>query len=146
LFKLGEDAPMDRSFWNQVIEVRDAVSKQLEGLRVAGQIGSSLNAEVDLYCGTELFQQLRRLDDELRFVTITSYARVHRETERDGQGRHYTLANGDEVWITVAPSEQRKCIRCWHHRQEVGSIPEHPDLCGRCVENVDGAGEVRRFA
>jgi isoleucyl-tRNA synthetase len=37
-------------------------------------------------------------------------------------------------------------MRCWHHRDDVGSSGEHPDLCGRCVDNVAGTGEVRRFA
>ncbi|MCG2600338.1 MAG: hypothetical protein KBO59_22810, partial [Achromobacter sp.] len=50
------------------------------------------------------------------------------------------------VWITARASEHPKCIRCWHHRDDVGTHAEHPDLCGRCVENVAGPGEVRRFA
>jgi isoleucyl-tRNA synthetase len=101
---------------------------------------------VDLYCGTELYQQLQRLEDELRFVTITSYARVHRETERDGMGMHHTLTSGDELWITVAPSEYQKCIRCWHHREDVGLVAEQPNICARCLANVEGEGEVRRYA
>ncbi|MCI0507346.1 MAG: isoleucine--tRNA ligase [Gammaproteobacteria bacterium] len=137
---------LDNAFWQLVLEVREAVSKRLEELRVAGEIGSSLDAEVDLYCGSELYQQLTRLEDELRFVLITSYARVHRETERDDQGIHHLLSTGDELWIAVQASAHEKCIRCWHHREDVGSNKEHPELCGRCINNVAGDGEQRCYA
>lgn len=140
------DEVMGLAFWQQVLEVRDAVSKELEQLRVAGGIGSSLNAEVDLYCGAEIYQQLLKLEDELHFVLITSYARLHRDTEKTGDTVHVTLSNGDELWVAVSPSAHNKCTRCWHHREDVGVIAEHPELCGRCVENIDGDGEQRRFA
>ena len=136
---------MNDAFWSQVLEVRDAVSKQLEQLRIAGGVGSSLAAEVDLYCGTEIYHKLGLLEDELRFALITSYARIHRDTERSDDSIHYTLSNGDEIWVTVAPSAFSKCERCWHHREDVGSHAEHPTLCGRCVDNVDGDGEPRKF-
>ena len=51
-----------------------------------------------------------------------------------------------EVALLVTPSEQEKCVRCWHYRADVGSVPEHPEICGRCVENVCGPGETRRVA
>jgi len=146
LFELDADDALGRKFWQQVLEVRVAVGKELERLRVAGGIGSSLDAEVDLFCGTELFAQLRTLENELRFVLISSEARVHRDTGHGDDSVHFTLSTGDEVWIAVAPSEYVKCARCWHHRVDVGSQPAYPDLCGRCVDNVEGAGEVRRFA
>ncbi|MEJ2347280.1 MAG: isoleucine--tRNA ligase [Gammaproteobacteria bacterium] len=146
LFALDEQTPMNSVFWGQVIEVREAVSKELERLRVAGGIGASLDAEVDLYCGQELYTQLMRLEDELRFVLITSEARVHRDYDKTDDAVHFTLSSNDEVWVVVSPSEHEKCVRCWHHRADVGANAEHPELCGRCVENVAGSGEQRRFA
>jgi len=144
----GDDQAADDSltFWEQVIAVRDIVGKELERLRVAGGIGAGLDAEVDLYCGRELHDQLQRLGDELRFVFITSDARVHATTVVPDEAAHFTLASGDEFWVTVAPSEHAKCVRCWHHRADVGRHAEHPELCGRCVTNVAGGGELRRFA
>jgi isoleucyl-tRNA synthetase len=50
------------------------------------------------------------------------------------------------VWIEVVPSTQPKCVRCWHLRSDVGIDPRHPELCARCVLNVEGPGEERRFA
>ena len=140
------DETMNLSFWQQVLEARDAVSKELEQLRVAGGIGSSLAADVNLYCGAEIFQRLSSLEDELRFVLITSSANVYRDTEKTDDAVHVKLENGDEIWVAVMPSEFNKCTRCWHHREDVGVEKKHPELCGRCVNNIDGDGELRQFA
>ncbi len=142
----GSDDEWGQTFWNQVLEVRQVVKKELEQLRVAGGIGGSLDAEVDLYCGSELKGLLERLGEELRFVLITSDARVHGTTVVPDDATHFTLDSGDELWVQVAPSGHPKCVRCWHHRQDVGVDGEHPELCGRCVENVVGDGEQRQFA
>ena len=142
----AEDPNMGLAFWQQVQEVREAMGKELEQLRVAGGIGSSLDARVALYCGEELFQKLQPLGDELRFVLISSDASLARETAKTDDSVHYTLSTNDELWVAVAPSAAPKCTRCWHHREDVGSNAEHPELCGRCVDNVEGAGEQRQFA
>jgi len=141
---LGE---LDLGYWGEVIEVRDAVNKELERLRNAGEIGANLQAEVSLYCGRELHDRLASLGDELRFVLITSTAELALVTgEPPAEAMHYTLENGDELWVAVAASAHRKCTRCWHYREDVGSHAEHPELCGRCVDNVAGEGETRSFA
>ena len=135
---------VDMRRWQQVLAVREAVRKELEKLRVAGAIGSSLDAEVDLYCEPELMQGLGSLGDELRFALITSYARVHGDEPRPKDA-----VAGEEVtglWVKVAASKHTKCVRCWHHREDVGADKKHPELCSRCATNVDGPGETRRFA
>ncbi len=140
------DEVFGAAFWEQVLQVREVVKKELEKLRVAGSIGGSLDAEVDLYCGSELKSQLEQLGDELRFVLITSAARVYGTAVIPDTATHYTLESNAELWIGAVPSPQTKCVRCWHHREDVGSHNEHPELCGRCVENVAGEGEQRRYA
>ena len=144
----GDEQTADQAlaFWDRVIEMRDCVNKELEALRVAGGIGAGLDAEVDLYCGREILETLEKLEDELRFVLITSDARLHIADTPPPEGQHYTLSTNDEIWVAVAPSPHPKCIRCWHHRPDVGSHPDHPELCGRCVENVAGKGETRKHA
>jgi isoleucyl-tRNA synthetase len=143
---LGDDGGMDMAYWAQVMEVRELVYKELERVRVAGGIGSGLEAEVDLWCGRELYELLARLGDELRFVLITSAARAHPVAEPPRDAVHFTLGSKDEMWVQVTPSSHTKCVRCWHLREDVGSHAEHPELCGRCVDNVAGQGEVRHFA
>ena len=123
--------------------LREAVTRELEKLRVAGAIGSSLDAEVEIWCNGDSRRLLEQLEDELRFVFITSYARVH-DAGQANDATDEILSEG--IKIRAAASSHEKCVRCWHHREDVGSDPAHPELCGRCVENVAGGGEVRCHA
>src|SRR5699024_5744862 len=104
---------LDRGFWEQVIAVRDAVTGELEKARNAGTVGSSLAAEVDLYCPADLKQTLEQLDDELRFVLITSYARLHALDARPDDAAAVALDNGTELFVRISASEHAKCTRCW---------------------------------
>ena len=146
LFELDADESMNMAFWQTVMEVRTVVSKELEGLRADKTIGSSLDAEVVLYCDEGLQTTLTQLGDELRFVMITSQASVQPLAEATENSIAATLNNGAELKVQVAASDAAKCVRCWHHRSDVGDHAEHPELCGRCVENVAGDGEQRQFA
>ncbi len=130
--------------WDKLIQVRIAVAKALEPLRVDGKIGSSLDAEVTLYCDADYHAMLTKLEDELRFVLITSYASVEPLSTKTSSAADAGLEHG-EIWIDASASTFDKCVRCWHHREDIGQNTYHPELCGRCVENVDGSGEQRRF-
>jgi isoleucyl-tRNA synthetase len=143
LVPLPESDPFDRVFWERVLAVRVAVGPALETARKADLIGSSLDAELDLYCHDDLYETLNRLGDELRFVLIASGVRLHPIAERPDSASDTELQG---LAVRVTPSRHPKCVRCWHHRADVGTHGEHPELCGRCVENVAGPGEIRRFA
>jgi len=142
LAELPADAELGADYWNQVMAVKTAVNKELETQRNAGNLKASLEAEVTLYCDDALTALLNKLGDELRFVLITSQAKVlpladaadAAETEVDG------------LKVSVVKTAAAKCERCWHHREDVGANAEHEGLCGRCVENVAGEGESRSFA
>lgn len=118
--------------WGRIRALRALATKRLEELRAAGQIGSSLQASVTYYADGADYALLAGLGDDLRFVLITSAARVER-------------AEGD-TRVEAFPSPHPKCDRCWHHRADVGADPQHPGLCGRCVSNLFGPGEERRHA
>ena len=133
-----------RAFWGRVMQVRSVVSRELERMRKEGVIGSSLDAEVDLYCSEALLDELRRLGDELRFVLITSEARLHPAAERPGRG------GGERVGRPVhrgARQRLRQVLpmlaspRGRGRRQRASGA-----VAGRCVENVAGEGEARHFA
>ncbi len=143
LFALDAEGGFDRAFWDKLTNVRTEVSKHLEAARKEGAIGSSLDAEVDLYCDEGLSATLSKLEDELRFVLITSYARVHPVADKPAEAKATEL---DGLFVQVSASDHAKCERCWHHREDVGSNSAHPTLCGRCVENIETAGEQRKFA
>jgi len=145
--EVAESKELGLQEWKLIAETRDVVNKELEQLRTAGGIGSGLAAEVAIYCGRELYDVLHKLGDELRFVLITSYASIQPVTDTPpAEAQHYTLSSNDELWVAVSPSAHEKCVRCWHHREDVGTHKEHPELCGRCIENVEGSGEERFYA
>ena len=144
LFEL-DNAETERKRWKRVIQVRDAVSKSIETVRKEGKAGSSLAVEVDVWLDGDLLDAVVSMGDELRFVLLTSEARVGPLSSAPEGAERSRLEEGDMALI-VTPSEQEKCVRCWHYREDVGSDPEHPEICGRCVENIFGAGESRQVA
>ena len=143
-FELPEPGPPDLD-WGRLIEVRDSVSKALEELRVADVIGSGLDASVEIFADGALLEALQSLGDELRFVFITSQARARPVNEAPA-GEGQVRIDGNGYSVAAAATAFEKCIRCWHRRLDVGSVSGHPEICGRCAENVDGPGEIRQFA
>ena len=115
-------------------EVRTEINKQLEEVRIAGAIGSSLQAEVEIRASGDRLKVLQSLEDDLKFIFITSRADV------------IEVGSAQEESITVKPSSFEKCARCWHYRSDVGEDPARPQLCSRCLLNLYGDGEDRKFA
>lgn len=137
-----QEEKMNSHFWETIREVRDAVNKEIENQRNAGKIGSALEADVKLYCDAELKQQLDKLGNELKFVLITSSAEVY---SANGQANKIaTEVPG--LQLAVVPINLQKCERCWHRTADIGKNTNYPTLCLRCVENVEGKGEVRKYA
>ncbi|CAI8408310.1 MAG: Isoleucine--tRNA ligase [Halieaceae bacterium] len=137
------DDNLDAAFWSEMVVVRQQVNKALELAREQGTLRGSLDAEVALYAGPELAERLRSLGEELRFVLITSEATVASLDEAPSEAYE---AEGMALRIVAVPSTSEKCERCWHRRPDVGEHATHPTLCGRCVTNIEGPGEVRHFA
>jgi isoleucyl-tRNA synthetase len=129
--------------WPALIALKADVARDLERLRAAGAIGSSLEADVWVHAPAAQARRFEAIRDELRFLLITSEAHV---VETDTPPASTVPASEPGVWIEVKPSEQPKCVRCYQLRRDVGSDPRHPELCARCVVNVEGPGEERLFA
>lgn len=143
LATLPENIDMNYAYWEKLQLIRNTVNKELESLRNTGKLGSGLEGDVQLYAEPELKQQLDALKDELRFVLITSAATVN---AADGDLTDAVKTEFPGLWLKVTPVSYQKCERCWHRRADIGMNAAHPTLCGRCVENIDGKGEVRKFA
>jgi isoleucyl-tRNA synthetase len=129
--------------WLTILNVRDEVNRVLEAARKEEIIGATLQANVSIYAGEELSSKLAALGDELRFVLLTSGVTVETVTAQP-EGTQATEIDG--LFIKVAATTAEKCERCWHYCDDVGAEPAHPEICGRCVSNVDGDGEQRQFA
>ncbi|HBS51972.1 MAG TPA: isoleucine--tRNA ligase, partial [Coxiellaceae bacterium] len=141
-FDLSQDE-ITANDWSDIQNYRTAVNKELEKLRASNVIGSSLEAAVTLYCDDKVLSVLSKLKEDLRFVLITSAATA----------QHIASAPQDAIITGIAglklialPSLHKKCVRCWHYREDVGSDKDHPELCARCADNLFGAGETRCFA
>jgi len=117
--------------WARIRAIRDVANKEIEALRAAGQVGSSLQAALTIGANAADHALLASLGDDLRFVTITSQA---------------VLSDAAELAVQVTPSTATKCERCWHYRDDVGADAAHPTICGRCTSNLYGAGETRTVA
>jgi isoleucyl-tRNA synthetase len=140
----AQGSPDQRRWWSDLLAMREAASRVLEGMRKAGAIGSSLDAEVTIHADADLRARYADAAGELRFFFITSEVTLADAVAGPTDAERVELADG-EAWISAKVSDAAKCVRCWHHRVDVGSHAQHPELCGRCVENVDGSGETRRW-
>jgi isoleucyl-tRNA synthetase len=143
LFGLAEGEELNNEFWAEIQAVRGAVNKLLEDARKEKTIGGALQAEVTLFADDALAAKIYKLEDELRFVLLTSAAKVKPLGEKTDAAQATDI---EGLFVEVAAAEGEKCDRCWHHTPDVGTIEGHEKICGRCVSNVEGEGEVRKFA
>ncbi|SVD10946.1 uncharacterized protein METZ01_LOCUS363800, partial [marine metagenome] len=136
----SSEGSISDSDWEQVLKIRSEVNKIIESSRNSGLIGSSLEAEIELFCSVDLEKLLGKFSQELKFIFITSEAKV---LPKNGEGEETDL---EGLKVRVNKTLNKKCERCWHSRPEVGSINDHPQLCSRCLENIEGNGETRLYA
>lgn len=132
LAPLPEDAVLSAADFDRLLALREQVAKVLEPMRANGVIGAALDAEIAVSANAGLAAKWQPLAEELRFLFISGDVTV-------------TPVQADEVFVLAQPTDKPKCVRCWHHRADVGANPQHPELCGRCVGNVEGPGEDRRW-
>lgn len=135
---------VSESDWQAILNVKETVNKAYEIARTDKVINANLSANVTVYAPDTIMASLNRLGDELKFVFISSQASVKPFAEKPSD---VTYSDEDsQVAVVVKPATGEKCIRCWHIREDIGINPAHPEICGRCAENVEGQGEVRHYA
>ncbi|WP_431022121.1 isoleucine--tRNA ligase [Erwinia rhapontici] len=144
LFSLEDNQPMNDSYWAELLKVRGEVNKVIEQARADKRIGGSLEASVTLYADADLATKLTSLGEELRFVLLTSGAKVADYAQATDDAQQSDVVKG--LKIALQKAEGEKCPRCWHYTSDIGQNAEHADVCGRCVSNVAGSGEQRKFA
>lgn len=135
---------VSESDWQAILNVKETVNKAYEIARTDKVINANLSADVTVFAPDSTVQSLNKLGDELKFVLISSQASVKPFAEKPSD---VTYSDEDsQVAVVVKPATGEKCIRCWHIREDIGINPAHPEICGRCAENVEGQGEVRHYA
>ena len=133
LAPLPADSPLSAEEFDRLVELRERVAAVLEPMRASREIGAALEAEITLRCGVAEQNRLAPLAGELRFLLISGDVTIEPDDE------------AVDIGITATPTDKPKCVRCWHHQADVGSVPEHPEICGRCVSNIEGPGEDRQW-
>jgi len=142
LFEL-DDGLYDKAFWEDTRGLINSVNEAIEIMRGDKVIRGSLEATVHIQPRSpEQRDFLSKWGDELRYILIVSEAIVESDQIDPPVSKYET----PEYFIWVNKNGDPKCVRCWHQRADVGQSEEHPELCGRCIENVTGSGEVRRIA
>ncbi|MCL1497799.1 isoleucine--tRNA ligase [Xanthomonas nasturtii] len=132
LAPLPADAALTSADVDKLLALREQVAKVLEPMRANGAIGAALEAEITVAADAQTAARWQPLAEELRFLFISGDVTV-------------TAASTDDIFVSAQPTTKAKCVRCWHHQASVGSDPRHPELCSRCVSNIEGPGEVRRW-
>jgi len=121
----------DLNDWKNILEIRGFVNKKIEELREKGVVGSSLQSVIQISAPADIFNSLKVFNDELKFIFISSKV---------------TIKKNEKLEINVNKSEHQKCERCWHYCKDVGFNEKHKELCGRCLKNLYGDGEIRLYA
>ncbi len=132
LAPLPADAALTSADFDKLLVLREQVAKVLEPMRANGAIGAALEAEITVAADAQTAARWQPLAEELRFLFISGDVTV-------------TAASTDDIFVSAQPTTKAKCVRCWHHHASVGSDPRHPELCSRCVSNIEGPGEQRRW-
>ena len=125
------NSDLSNADWKRMLEIKEDVNQGIEESRAAGVIKGSLDASIELILNADDFNLANKFASEMHFFLIVSECNI---------------LQGDSFKISVSQSSAEKCVRCWHRNQSVGSSSKHPELCNRCVENLDGPGEDRKFA
>jgi isoleucyl-tRNA synthetase len=139
---LPTNAALSVENFESVFALRDAVSKVLEPMRVSGDIGASLQAEVDVFVDDAFLQSVQPVADEIRFLFITSQLNLKPLSAKNADA---IAVDASSSFVYAKASAHTKCVRCWHYREDVGSHVDDPELCSRCEINVNGEGEARRY-
>jgi len=142
-----QGSPTQRKFWSDLLAIREVAAKQMEVMRANREIGASLEAEVTLHLDATTRAEFEPYADELRFFFITSELTLDDDADAPAEAAPVDALHVEKRFasVMVRKTDHKKCVRCWHYRADVGVNPAHPEICGRCVSNIEGPGENRRW-
>lgn len=142
LFPLDLDSHLDTVFWQYLQQVRNDVNKAIENGRNEKKFAQSLEVEIEIYAKPEALSYLNRVQEELRFAFLTSKVTC---IPTDTWPAEALVSENEQYAVLAYKTSAKKCSRCWHHVEDVGTHNEHPSICGRCIENLHGEGEKRLY-
>ncbi len=122
--------------WEQIVSIRNEVTKALEKARADKMIGHPLDAEINLSLG-ENFELFNSYKEDLRDIFIVSNVNIF-ENEKFEDA--YDSEEIESLSIKVKKADGDKCARCWVYDKSVGSNSKHPTACNRCVSSLETLG------
>ncbi len=131
-----EDASIEEQ-WEQILDVRAEVNRALELTRKNKKVGHSLDAEITLGVSGPLMEHLRGYEDMLSRVFIVSRVILAGPESLDSAIEAVDIPG---LLIQVKPASAKKCARCWIHDETVGADSNQPEICSRCVEELEAQG------
>ncbi|MDR1359884.1 MAG: class I tRNA ligase family protein, partial [Deltaproteobacteria bacterium] len=128
----------ERARWETLLAARGEVTRAIEPLRKAGQVGLALDASVTLYADAPLREKLAALGTDLRSLFLVSqFALLPLEQAPADALKGQGLPG---LALTIKEARGEKCARCWIRSTDLGADPRHPDLCPRCAATLRPAG------
>ncbi len=126
-----------------LFNIKPHVSRMIEEARNNNLVGSSLDCSIEIICNESLYNKISKVQDELKFIFIVSDCKLSVGSSSYDYAVKESL---DKFSISITKSNNKKCERCWHLNETVGTIDKYPTICKRCSENIHGKGECRAFA
>jgi isoleucyl-tRNA synthetase len=114
--------------WKALFELRELALPELEKARQAKQIGKALEAKLTFAGSSPALTAAQANLESLRELLNVSQLEIKPMSE-------------GVVTVLVSKAAGQKCERCWHWETDVGSQPEHPKICGRCVKAVQESAQ-----
>jgi len=115
---------LDVALWENMISLRQDVSKSLEEARASKIIGSSLDSRVEIRANADLIGSIRKLEDPEGFFIVSQLALAE-------------VSNDAPQEILVSRAEGQKCPRCWIWSKDIGLNQRYPEVCPRCASVLE---------
>jgi isoleucyl-tRNA synthetase len=120
-----------------LLKVRDEINRGLEEARKAKVLATAQEARVVL--GAADAELLEKLSNSAQYIKVL--AQVADLTVTGEQTSLHEPLAAQEIsglLVQVGKAAGEKCIRCWFTLESVGQNHQHPQICHRCSQVLEG--------
>ncbi len=136
LFYIHKNNNINIKIWNKLIIIKVNLNKKIEILKCKKKINSTLETKIILYLEKNFFKKIKKIKSELKFFFLTSKLDIKIK-------KH--LNKNNFFQIKCKKHKGKKCQRCWHYVNKLISNKIYTNICKRCIKNLSGQGENRKF-
>lgn len=121
--------------WEKIQKFCDEARKILEISRKNKLIGSSLEADVSLYCCDSEKSFFLEQRENLKKCLIVSGFNVFNLDKKSGSS--VKLENFEDVFLGINRFQGKKCERCWNYFTNESLEDSNNNICNRCKKILD---------